>query len=175
MWGAAGAHPVAAVSWTVENLGASDAKLAGELSGLLAAPFVEAVTMEQTVERLGSDVLTGLVALLAGFVATAGDGDPDWVPGLDPTGRSDRAVRICRTARWTASVRQTGDVARISRRPWLTGMRSMVSWKGAPAAQIMKTRSAIGLPRATAEVTVTVGWRLVHDDSRSDVPVSRRR
>jgi hypothetical protein len=77
------------VSWTVENLGASDAKLARELTGLLAAPFVEAVTMEQTVERLGSDVLTGLVALLAGFVATAGDGDPDWVPGLDPTGRSD--------------------------------------------------------------------------------------
>jgi hypothetical protein len=84
MWaGQAGADPVAAVSWTVENLGVSEAKLAGELSGLLDIPFVDAITMEQAVERLGSDALPGLVALLAGFVATAGDGDPDWILGLD--------------------------------------------------------------------------------------------
>jgi hypothetical protein len=77
------------VSWTVENLGTPHAELARELSGLLGAPFVEAITMEQAVERLGSDVLPGLVGLLAGFVATAGDGDPDWILGIDPRERSD--------------------------------------------------------------------------------------
>ena len=59
------------------------------MSGLLDIPFVDAITMEQAVERLGSDALPGLVALLAGLVATAGDGDPDWILGLDPVGRSD--------------------------------------------------------------------------------------
>jgi hypothetical protein len=52
MWvSEAGADPVAAVGWTVENLGASQAKLARELSGLLDAPFVEAITMDEAVER----------------------------------------------------------------------------------------------------------------------------
>jgi hypothetical protein len=87
--GEAGIDPVAAVSWTVENLSASEAELARELGGLLDAPFVEAITMDQALERFGSDVLPGLVALLAGFVATAGGGDPHWILRLDPMERSD--------------------------------------------------------------------------------------
>jgi hypothetical protein len=76
---------VPAVSWIADNLGDPWKHKVLPLSGLLHHPQAPDLTVDQALDQVGDDVLSILLCLAAGVVATALDGDADRLAAFDVT------------------------------------------------------------------------------------------
>lgn len=70
-----------AVDWVTEHLGEMNGRSALQAAGLIRHPAAPTTTVDEMVEALGDQgVLIALTWLTAGLVATAGQGQADWLP-----------------------------------------------------------------------------------------------
>jgi hypothetical protein len=72
------------LEWISRGLGGESAQEAQLISGFIGSPFAPNPTVEEAFDKLGPGLLPAMLNLAAGVVATAGNGDPDWLQRYDP-------------------------------------------------------------------------------------------
>lgn len=80
-----GINSAAAVTWVNDRLEEDAAAAALRASGLLGYPYAPDLTVSELHDQLGPVAIAAMIWLAAGAVATAGDGDPQWIRQFDPS------------------------------------------------------------------------------------------
>jgi len=73
-----------ALDWVRESLGGEAAEEALVLAGVVGHPRAPELTVAEAFERVGDGLLVVLLSLVCGIVATAGNGNADWLVQFDP-------------------------------------------------------------------------------------------
>jgi hypothetical protein len=82
-----------ALAWISDHLGPEEARRGLVVARVLGHPLAPDLTVAQTFDQPGDDMVPALVWPTAGLTATTGDGDPEWLSQFDPTRRSKVPLR----------------------------------------------------------------------------------